>query len=86
VQSYTAMRDRILKDGAIPDEYKLLTSMVTDTIAAHPDGVTKLANDARAAGATESEITEAVEPDPCRADLRRLSWASMPSSKPEGRQ
>jgi hypothetical protein len=35
--------------------------MVTDAIAAHPDGVTKLANDARAAGATESEITEAVE-------------------------
>ncbi len=56
-----AMRERILKDGAIPAKYKLLMGMVTDAIAAHPDGVTKLANDARAAGATESEITETVE-------------------------
>ena len=61
MQSYTAMRERILKDGAIPAKYKLLMGMVTDAIAAHPDGVTKLANDARAAGASESEITEAVQ-------------------------
>jgi len=32
-----------------------------DTIAAHPDGVTKLANVARTAGATEGELAEAVE-------------------------
>jgi alkylhydroperoxidase family enzyme len=36
-------------------------AMITDAIAAHPDGVTALANDARAAGASEAEITEAVE-------------------------
>jgi hypothetical protein len=35
--------------------------MITDAIAAHPAGVTALANDARAAGAFEAEITEAVE-------------------------
>ena len=35
--------------------------MVTDTIAAHPDGVRTLADNARAAGASEAEITEAVE-------------------------
>jgi alkylhydroperoxidase family enzyme len=35
--------------------------MVTDAIAAHPDGVSDLADAARAAGATEAEITEAVE-------------------------
>lgn len=55
------MRERILKDGAIPAKYKLLMGMITDAIAAHPDGVRGLANDARAAGASEAEITEAVE-------------------------
>lgn len=61
VDSYTAMRERILKDGAIPAKYKLLTGMVTDAIAAHPDGVKTLADNARAAGASEAEVTEAVE-------------------------
>jgi hypothetical protein len=56
-----AMLEHILIDGAIPAKYKLLMGMVTDTIVVHPDGVAKLANDARAAGATENEITEAVE-------------------------
>lgn len=46
---------------AIPAKYKLPMGMVTDAIAAHPDGVTALASDARAAGASEAEITEAVE-------------------------
>lgn len=59
--SYTAMRERILKDGAIPAKYKLLMAMVTDAIAAHPDGVRTLAGNARAAGASEPEVTEAVE-------------------------
>jgi alkylhydroperoxidase/carboxymuconolactone decarboxylase family protein YurZ len=59
--SYTAARERILKDGAIPAKYKLLMGMVTDAIAAHPDGVRTLADNARAAGASEAEITEAVE-------------------------
>lgn len=61
VDSYLAMRDRMLKDGAIPAKYKLLMAMITDAIAAHPDGVRALADDARAAGASEAEITEAVE-------------------------
>ncbi len=61
VHSCTAIRERILRDGAIPTKYKILTGMVTDAIAAHQDGVTELANLARAAGATEAEITEAVE-------------------------
>lgn len=61
VDSYMAMRDRILKDGAIPAKYKLLMAMITDAIAAHPDGVRALADDARAAGASEAEVTEAVE-------------------------
>jgi hypothetical protein len=37
--------------GAIPGKYKLLMGMVTDAIAAHPDGVRDLANAACAAGA-----------------------------------
>jgi alkylhydroperoxidase/carboxymuconolactone decarboxylase family protein YurZ len=61
VDSYLAMRERILKDGAIPAKYKLLMAMVTDAIAAHPDGVRTLAGNARAAGASEPEVTEAVE-------------------------
>jgi alkylhydroperoxidase/carboxymuconolactone decarboxylase family protein YurZ len=61
VDSYMAMRERILKDGAIPAKYKLLMAMVTDAIAAHPDGVRTLAGNARAAGASEPEVTEAVE-------------------------
>jgi alkylhydroperoxidase/carboxymuconolactone decarboxylase family protein YurZ len=61
VDSYMAMRERILKDGAIPAKYKLLMAMITDAIAAHPAGVTTLANDGRAAGVSEAEITEAVE-------------------------
>jgi alkylhydroperoxidase/carboxymuconolactone decarboxylase family protein YurZ len=61
IDSYTAMREHILKDGAIPAKYKLLMAMLTDAVAAHPDGVMALADDARAAGASEAEITEAVE-------------------------
>jgi len=61
LDSYLAMRDRILKDGAIPAKYKFLMAMIIDTIAAHPDGVRVLADDARAAGASEAEVTEAVE-------------------------
>ncbi len=59
--SYLWTRDRILRDGAIPAKYKLLMGMITDAIAAHPDGVRTLADNARAAGASEAEITEAVE-------------------------
>jgi alkylhydroperoxidase/carboxymuconolactone decarboxylase family protein YurZ len=59
--SYMAMPERILQDGAIPARYKLLMGMITDAIAAHPDGVRTLADNARAAGASEAEITEAVE-------------------------
>lgn len=59
--SYMAQRDRILKDGAIPAKYKILMTMIVDALLSHPDGVTNIANRARAAGATEAEINEAVE-------------------------
>jgi alkylhydroperoxidase/carboxymuconolactone decarboxylase family protein YurZ len=60
-KSYLAQRERILADGAIPAKYKILMTMVVDALLAHPDGVTTIANRARAAGASEAEINETVE-------------------------
>ena len=61
VESYMGQRERILKDGAIPAKYKILMTLVVDAIQSHPDGVANIANRARAAGASESEIQETVE-------------------------
>jgi alkylhydroperoxidase/carboxymuconolactone decarboxylase family protein YurZ len=61
VKSYMAQRDRILEDGAIPAKYKILMTMIVDALLSHPDGVATIANRARAAGASEAEIQEAVE-------------------------
>ena len=60
-KSYLAQREKILADGAIPAKYKILMTMIVDALLSHPDGVTTIANRARAAGASEAEITEAVE-------------------------
>jgi alkylhydroperoxidase/carboxymuconolactone decarboxylase family protein YurZ len=60
-QTYLAQRERALKDGAIPAKYKILMTMIVDAIQAHPDGVANIADRARAAGASEAEINEAVE-------------------------
>ncbi len=59
--SYMSQRERILKDGAIPAKYKHLMTMIVDALLSHPDGVATIANRARAAGASEAEILEAVE-------------------------
>ena len=61
VSSYMAQRERILRDGAIPGKYKLLMTMIVDALQSHPDGCANIANRARAAGASEAEIQEAVE-------------------------
>ena len=61
VESYVAQRDRILRDGAIPAKYKLLMTLIVDALQSHPDGVANIAGRARAAGASEAEIQEAVE-------------------------
>jgi alkylhydroperoxidase/carboxymuconolactone decarboxylase family protein YurZ len=60
VESYMSQRERILKDGAIPAKYKHLMTMMVDALQSHPDGVAAIASRARAAGATEAEIQEAV--------------------------
>jgi alkylhydroperoxidase/carboxymuconolactone decarboxylase family protein YurZ len=61
VETYMAQREHVLRDGAIPAKYKHLMTMMVDALQTHPDGVTTIANRARAAGATEAEIQEAVE-------------------------
>jgi alkylhydroperoxidase/carboxymuconolactone decarboxylase family protein YurZ len=60
-KSYLTQRERIMADGAIPAKYKILMTMIVDALLAHPDGVATIANRARAAGASEAEINEAVE-------------------------
>jgi alkylhydroperoxidase/carboxymuconolactone decarboxylase family protein YurZ len=61
VDGYMAQRERILRDGAIPAKYKHLMTMIVDALLSHPDGVATIAGRARAAGATDAEILEAVE-------------------------
>lgn len=58
---YKSMSEKILRDGAIPAKYKILMTMIVDAIMAHPDGCAALAGRARAAGASEAEINEAIE-------------------------
>jgi alkylhydroperoxidase/carboxymuconolactone decarboxylase family protein YurZ len=60
-ETVLAQREHVLKEGAIPAKYKLLMTMIVDAITAHPDGCANIANRARAAGATEAEINEAVQ-------------------------
>jgi alkylhydroperoxidase/carboxymuconolactone decarboxylase family protein YurZ len=59
--AYLAQSKRIMKDGAIPAKYKILMTMIVDAITAHPDGCAAIAKRARAAGASEAEINEAIE-------------------------
>ena len=58
---YLAQREKILKDGAIPAKYKILMTMIVDAIMAHSEGCSAIANRARAEGASEAEINEAIE-------------------------
>lgn len=53
-------RDTVLTEGALSLKVKTLMTMLCDALLAHPDGVTNIANRARAAGATEEEIAETV--------------------------
>ena len=51
VETYMTQREHVLRDGAIPAKYKHLMTMMVDAPADAPDGVTTIANRARAAGA-----------------------------------
>lgn len=52
-ERHLARHQRVLKDGAM--------TMIVDAVVAHPEGCAAIANSARAAGASEAEINEAVE-------------------------
>lgn len=53
-------RESVLTDGALSLKVKILMTMLCDALLGHADGVTNIANRARAAGATEEEIAETV--------------------------
>src|SRR3989440_11387376 len=82
VDAYMAQREHILRDGAIPAKYKHLMTMIVDALQTHPDGVATIANRARAAGASEAEIQEAVEITYLFGGTPALATARNPS-RPE---
>jgi alkylhydroperoxidase/carboxymuconolactone decarboxylase family protein YurZ len=53
-------RNSITSDGALPAKVKTLMMMICDALLNHEGGVTNLANRARALGASEEEVKEAL--------------------------
>ena len=53
-------RNALTSDGALPAKVKTLMMMICDALLNHESGVTNLANRARALGASEDEIKEAL--------------------------
>ena len=53
-------RNTITSDGALSSRVKTLMMMICDALLNHESGVTNLANRARALGASEEEIKEAL--------------------------
>jgi len=56
----TNARNSITGDGALPASVKTLMMMICDALLNHEGGVTNLANRARALGASEDQIKEAL--------------------------
>ena len=53
-------RNAIMAEGALSTKVKTLMMMICDALLNHESGVTNLANRARALGASEDEIKEAL--------------------------
>ncbi|HEX5139849.1 MAG TPA: carboxymuconolactone decarboxylase family protein, partial [Dehalococcoidia bacterium] len=53
-------RGSLTSDGALSSKVKTLMMMICDALLNHESGVTNLANRARALGASEAEVTEAL--------------------------
>ena len=53
-------RNSITSDGALSSKVKTLMMMICDALLNHESGVTNLANRARALGASDEEIKEAL--------------------------
>ena len=60
LEDVTAVRESVMRDGALSMKVKTLMTMLCDALLAHSDGVAIIANRARAAGASEEEIAETV--------------------------
>ncbi len=57
---FAGEREFVMQEGAIPVRYKLLMTMLVDAVLNHTEGVSSLAQQARARGASEEEIRETV--------------------------
>ena len=60
LKDVASVRESVLADGALSLKVKTLMTMLCDALLGHHDGVTAIANRARAAGASEEEIAETV--------------------------
>ncbi len=60
LKDVASVRESVLTDGALSLKVKTLMTMLCDALLGHHDGVTAIANRARAAGASEEEIAETV--------------------------
>ena len=60
LKDVASFRESVLTDGALSLKVKTLMTMLCDALLGHHDGVTAIANRARAAGASEEEIAETV--------------------------
>ena len=56
----SGVQDYALPNGALDHKTKTLMTMLCDALLGHDGGVATIANRARAAGASEEEITETV--------------------------
>ena len=57
-QLYSTNRDFAMQDGAIPNKYKVLMTLLADALLGHAEGVKSIAQRARALGVSEEEICE----------------------------
>ena len=60
LKDVASVRESVLTEGALSLKVKTLMTMLCDALLGHHDGVTAIANRARAAGASEEEIAETV--------------------------
>ena len=60
LKDVSSVRESVLAEGALSLKVKTLMTMLCDALLGHHDGVTAIANRARAAGASEEEIAETV--------------------------
>lgn len=59
-ETLAASREFIMADGALSAKVKTLMTMLCDALLAHENGVSVIADRARAMGASEEEIAETI--------------------------